>query len=271
MFLTVDNERHAKMAVDSAAESEAGPRLIVKTRAESPELRRAAQAVEQAAWNDLGFLNYTRSHYDYYGELLDFFPDFQLCLVEEGSNYPVAVANSVPIRCDDPEKLPQEGWDWAVAHAAMHHGEGANTLCALAVSVPSINRKLGYARIMIRALNDLARAKGLNGPVVPVRPSSKAKHPQTSIEDYLAWSDDKGRPYDPWIRSHLACGARIVRPCKKSMVVEEPLAFWETWSNRRFAQSGAYELDGALAPVAIDLEKQVGRYEEPNVWVAYPA
>jgi hypothetical protein len=28
-------------------------------------------------------------------------------------------------------------------------------------------------------------------------------------------------------------------------------------------------MDGGLAPVAIDVESQIGRYEEPNVWVTY--
>jgi hypothetical protein len=53
------------------------------------------------------------------------------------------------------------------------------------------------------------------------------------------------------------------------MVVQEPIAFWENWSSRRFEESGAYALDGAIAPVRIDLERQTGTYEEPNVWVSY--
>jgi len=245
-------------------------RLVVRTRADGAELCRSAQVVEQASWADLGFLNYTRSHFDYYAGLLDRFPDFQLCLVDDETGYPVGVANCVPIKCADPEALPQEGWDWAVAHAAIHQGNGADTLCALAVSVPALHRKKGYARILIRALGELALKKGLKGPVVPVRPSSKKLHPLVAIEDYVAWTDDRGRAFDPWIRSHVSCGARIVRPCTRSMVVEEPLAFWETWSNRTFEQTGAYRMEGALAPVLIDVERRIGRYEEPNVWVAYP-
>ena len=33
-------------------------RYAVRTRADSPELRKAAMAIEQAAWSALGFLNY---------------------------------------------------------------------------------------------------------------------------------------------------------------------------------------------------------------------
>ena len=51
------------------------------------------------------------------------------------------------------------------------------------------------------------------------------------------------------------------------MVVDEPIAFWETWSGQQLEKSGAYTIEGALAPVTIDVERQNGRYEEPNVWV----
>ena len=53
--------------------------------------------------------------------------------------------------------------------------------------------------------------------------------------------------------------------------VHEPISFWENWSKKRFERSGAYALEGALAPVKIDLDNQSGTYEEPNVWVSYGA
>ncbi len=175
-----------------------------------------------------------------------------------------------PIACDGLNNLPAEGWDWLVESAAAPAG-APNLLGALAISVPAVHRAKGYARIMIQALRDLAQRKGLGGLVAPVRPSAKARHPLVAIEDYIAWTDPQGRPYDPWLRSHLAAGGQVLRPCARSMVVEEPLAFWENWASRQFNASGDYALEGALAPVAIDLERQIGRYEEPNVWVAYAA
>ena len=122
---------------------------------------------------------------------------------------------------------------------------------------------------MIQALLDLAAQKGLDGLVAPVRPSAKAKYPNVPIEDYITWTDERGRPFDPWLRSHLAAGGKLIGPCKRSMVVNEHLGFWENWSKQTFQTTGDYELDGALAPVHIDLERRNGRYEEPNVWVAY--
>lgn len=242
--------------------------LVIRTRADSATLQKAALAIEQAAWDGLGFLNYTRPHYELYTDLLDQYSDYQLCLVNEETGYPVALGNCVPISCSDPDDLPPEGWDWIVESASRPKGRH-KLLGGLAVSVPAVHRSKGYARLMIRALLDLARSKGLQGLVVPVRPSAKSHHPWVSIEEYITWVDHNGRNYDPWLRSHLSCGGKLVGPCKRSMVVDEPLPFWETWAEKTFDESGSYILKGGLVPVEIDTDRRTGRYEEPNVWVAY--
>jgi hypothetical protein len=245
--------------------------LVVRTRADSPELNKAASSLEQAAWSHLGFLDYTRAHYDHYSELLNAYPEYQLCLVDEDTGYPVAVANSVPFDCSGLDSLPPEGWDWLVKTAAQSKDKRTNMLGALTISVPAVHRSKGYARRMIRSLLELAEAKKLSGVVIPVRPTGKVRHPWVPIADYMSWTDDSGRPYDPWIRSHLSVGGKLVGPCERSMVVEEPVAFWENWSKQQFKESGAYRLSGALSPVEIDLSRQTGTYQEPNVWVAYVA
>lgn len=244
-------------------------RLAIRSRADSPELQKAASAIEQAAWNELGYLNYTRAHYEHYQGLLDEYPEYQLCLVDEETGYPVAVANSVPFACSGPDDLPAEGWDWVVETAARTKNKQANMLGALAVSVPAVHRSKGYARLIIRSLLSLAETKKLNGIVVPVRPTGKVRHPWVPIADYMAWTDDSGRLYDPWLRSHLSSGGKIVGPCERSMVVHEPLGFWENWSRQRFEETGDYALQGGIAPVKIDVDRQTGTYEEPNVWIAY--
>ena len=245
--------------------------LVIRSIADSPALKKAASSIAQAAWNNLGYLNYTRAHYEYYSELLDAYPEYQLCLVNEETGYPVAVANCVPFACSGPDDLPQEGWDWVVETAAGTKDARVNMLGALAVSVPVVHRSKGYARVMIRSIIDLAKTKNLDGVVVPVRPTAKVRHPLVPIADYMAWTDESGRPYDPWLRSHLSAGGKLIGPCERSMVVHEHIGFWENWSKQRFDESGAYALEGALAPVTIDLDRQTGIYEEPNVWVAYAA
>ncbi|MBY0564219.1 MAG: hypothetical protein K2P58_08530 [Hyphomonadaceae bacterium] len=243
---------------------------VMKTRADSPELKRAAVAIEQSAWNALGYLNFTRAHYLHYDELQERFAEFQICLVDETTGYPVAVGCAVPFYCDDPSRLPAEGWDWIVESAGRSE-VAPNMLGGLGISVPHVHRSKGLARLVIKAMRDLAAECGFRGVVIPVRPTAKAKHPHVAMSDYVGWKDDGGRPYDPWIRSHLACGGRIVGEASRSMVVEEPIAFWEAWTGKTFEVSGAYAIDGGLAPVNVDVDRGVGRYVEPNVWFAYEA
>ena len=168
-------------------------------------MKKAALGIEQAGSSHIGYLNYTLSHYAYYADLLDAYPEFQLCLVDQETDYPVAVATSVPFACSGPDELPPEGWDWTVETAARTKDK-PNMPGGLAVSVPSVHRSKGYARVMIRSLLQLAERKGLDGVVVPVRPSAKAMHPWVPIADYMAWTDDSGRLYDPWLRSLCSVG-----------------------------------------------------------------
>ena len=96
------------------------------------------------------------------------------------------MASSVPFVCSGPGDLPPEGWDWVVETAARNNDMKPNMLGGLAVSVPAVHRSKGYARVLIRSLLQLAEVKGLDGVVVPVRPSAKARHPWVPIADYMA-------------------------------------------------------------------------------------
>ncbi len=37
----------------------------------------------------------------------------------------------------------------------------------------------------------------------------------------------------------------------------------------KFPESGEYVVEGALCPVSIDRENNLGTYIEPNVWISY--
>lgn len=243
--------------------------LAVRTRAHSGALRAAAIELEDKVWGPLGFLNFTKAHRTCYSALLDDYADLQLCLVEEATGELLALANCVPAAFSgDPATLPAEGWDWLVEDGGRDTSR-PNLLGALAISVAEGNRGKGYATRMIRELKELAQRRGYEGLIAPVRPSAKYRHPLTPIADYVEWKDRNGNCYDPWLRSHLGQGAHLIRPCERSMVVEEDLAFWESWGGRRFERSGLYEVEGALVPVKIDVDSRVGLYQEPNVWVGY--
>jgi GNAT superfamily N-acetyltransferase len=244
--------------------------LVVRSRAFSDDLNRAAIELEDATWSKLGYLNHTQAHQKYYNLILEEFADLQLCLVDVESERPVALANCVPLEYGGAfDALPPEGWDWLVERGATRRHERANLLGALAVSVPPVHRGKGYAIRMIQALHEQCERLGLDTVIVAVRPTAKCDYPNVAIGDYIGWKDGEGRVFDPWLRSHVSQGARVIGPCERSMVVEEHVAFWETWAGRRFESSGHYLIDGALVPISIDLDRQNGRYEEPNVWVSY--
>lgn len=243
--------------------------FMLASRADSPDLAKAGAVVEQAAWSGLGFLNFTQASLAHYGELLEYYADYQLILVDPRHKYVVAAGNCVPLYVEDPENLPDEGWDWAVRTAAETRHLKPNLLVGLAVSVPRVHQGRGYARQVIKAMGDLARQRGLRGPCIPVRPSAKHRFPETHISDYAYWRDDKGLPFDPWLRSHVMMGASIVRPCERSMTVEEPVGFWESWIGNHIETSGRIEIEGGLVPLEVDLESGIGRYVEPNIWVTY--
>ena len=238
----------------------------VRTRADSGEIRKAAQAIEQAAWARFGFLNFTRSHYDHYANLLDQYSHLQLCLVDDNSGYVVAASSCVPFEWDG-SPLPEEGWDWAVEQASR--STSPNAACMLAISVPELHRSRGLARRLIHAVRERVEQAGLTALVAPVRPSMKSRHPDVSIDDYTGWRDDGGRHYDSWMRSHESCGGTLVGACHRSMVVDEPLGFWEAWLGHRFDRAGSHIIPGALAPIEVDLDRGRARYEEPNVWFRY--
>src|SRR5688572_13445667 len=145
------------------------PSLVIRTRGYSERLKKAAAAIEQAAWNELGYLNYTRSHYSHYAELLDKYDDYQLCLVDEETDYPVAVFNSVPLAYTGSGDLPDEGWDWVVETGANPKGPHT-VLGGLAMSIPTVHRAKGYGRLMLQAMRELAARKGLSSVLAAVRP-----------------------------------------------------------------------------------------------------
>ncbi|MEZ6023429.1 MAG: hypothetical protein R3C16_08485 [Hyphomonadaceae bacterium] len=147
----------------------------------------------------------------------------------------------------------------------------ANALGALAISVPSIHRGKGSCAAHDRRVS---RAGATQGPARRDRAGASFRKapPPVRADGRLYRLDRRARsPVRSWLRSHAAAGGRIVAGVSRSMVVEEPVAFWEMWSGRTFDQSGEYAVDGGLAPVAIDLEHDAGRYIEPNVWFQYAA
>ena len=71
------------------------------------------------------------------------------------------------------------------------------------------------------------------------------------------------------MRVHWRLGAEQFTPMPHSLVVTGTVADWEQWTGMAFPESGLYVVPGALQPVEIDREQDLGRYEDPNVWMCH--
>jgi hypothetical protein len=201
----------------------------------------------------------------YWPRLLDELPDFQFHVLD--GDEVIARARCLPVRWDGSiDDLP-DGIDGAMIRG-FDEG-GANVLCALLISVPRAQRKTGASRLALAGMVEIARRHGLDRLIAPVRPSWKERYPLTPIERYATWRRDDGFLFDPWLRIHERAGGEVLRPEPRSLRITATVAEWEEWTELPFPESGEYVFPHGLATVAIDRERDVGRYWEPNVWMLH--
>jgi len=200
-------------------------------------------------------------------------PDFQFVLVDDDDvNTPLALGNSIPLEWNDKvENLPDDGWDWALQKGIkdFKSGNKTNLLCALQIVVFGDNRGKGISTYAVEGMKQIGRDHGLTQLIAPVRPSRKSEFPELPMDEYILKSNGLGFPYDPWLRVHVKIGAKIIKPCHHAMRITGTIAEWENWTGIKFDESGKYVIPGALVPVEIDLENDLGTYVEPNVWMVH--
>lgn len=241
----------------------------IMSLAERPGLDDDFWPQKQRVWKEFMFHDrYGNAYWDYLGEL---FPEWQLYLLDD-TGAPVAVAQTMPCVWNGTMRGLPVGWAEGLVEGVEAHrrGETANTLMALEISIAPDHAGQGVSYTMLRAVRQRAEAAGLQAIIVAVRPSLKPHYPITPMERYCRWQREDGLPFDPWLRAHVRVGGEILKMAHPSMVIEGTVAEWERWAGMRFPESGEYVVDGALVPVQIDREMDIGRYVEPNVWVHHP-
>jgi hypothetical protein len=209
--------------------------------------------------------------------LYERFPNFQISLKDPTTQELMGIANSIPlIWRQSLLKLPNEGVTWAMHSGLSDHNhyhnhdqvEAPNVLCLISMSIAKGHRNTGISKIFLKYLKNLANQMNFTSMIAPVRPTKKSLYPFIPIDKYIGWKNDENFHYDPWLKTHLSLGARIVKICDRSACVIAPIEQWEQWTGLRFPSDGAYLVEGALTPVEIDHSKNLGTYIEPNVWVA---
>lgn len=203
-------------------------------------------------------------------KLFEWFPQYQISMVS-GEDV-VGIANSIPYYWDKLfEELPDEGWDWTILKGTSDYANGIspNVLSGLQVSVNKSFLGKGISPLLTRELLNLAKENGFKYVTIPVRPTLKSKYPLIPMDNYMRWKNPDGLPFDPWLRVHVKCGAKLIKPCNKAMYIPGTVSDWEDWTKMKLPVSGDYIVEGALTPVKIDIDKDLGEYTEPNVWVLY--
>ncbi len=207
---------------------------------------------------------------DYMSNCYRDLPEYQFVIVGADKSKPLAIGNSIPLEYNDAlDNFPETGWDWVITKGIEDHSAGAkpNIMSALQVLVFGENKGQGISSFAVKSMIAIGKSNGYKGMIAPVRPTYKSRYPLTPIEDYIRWQDDSGLPFDPWLRVHKRLGAKIIKPCHKSMRITGTVSEWESRTGMKFPQSGEYIIPGALVPVTISREEDRGVYMEPNVWM----
>jgi hypothetical protein len=197
------------------------------------------------------------------------FPQFQVVLFDADSEAMLGRGQTIPVRWDGTAAGLPGGVDDAVEQgAALADGE-ADTLCAIVAVLDPAARGRRLSSLVIDAMRSAATTAGLQALIAPVRPTLKEIYPLTAIESYATWRRDDGRLFDPWLRVHERLGGEVLGIAERSMTVEGKVGEWESWTEMAFPETGSYVLPGALVPIEIDREADLGRYVEPNVWMRH--
>jgi hypothetical protein len=142
---------------------------------ERPDLLDASAAIVDRVWPQ--FMLHDPGASRYRADLHRLFPDYQFGLQARATERLIAVAKSLPLAWDgDPQALPGEGWDWALALGFRDRGQGLTpcTQCALSIAIGPAYQGKGPSAQGVRAMRAIGAAHGLRALVAPVWPTLSA-------------------------------------------------------------------------------------------------
>ena len=207
---------------------------------------------------------------DYWTKIESYFPKTQIFAVDDDQRL-IGFANMVMIHWVNPmEKLPQDGWDWLVKKSIHDYEQNLelNTLGGLQIIVTKNFLGKGYSKKIITEIKKRKEHLGLQHLIIPIRPTLKHQFPRMKMSDYLN-KKEGDKIYDPWIRTHVNGGARIVSVCSESMRISGHMELWKSLLHNEQISSGDYIVEGGLNTVAIDVSNDHGVYLEENIWISY--
>ena len=201
------------------------------------------------------------------------YPEHQLLVLDgDGAAERVlAKLNAVPFAWSGrDEDLPPTGWEFALSMAFRPEMPAAATaVCLVEARMHPDAAGRGLSAGLLEAGRANARRLGYAHLLAPIRPTRKHREPHTPMAEYVARTREDGAAWDPWLRTHLRLGGRLVGICPCAMTIAGDLAQWRHWTGLPFDASGEVVVDGALNPVHVSRENDYAVYVEPNLWIAH--
>lgn len=238
----------------------------VHTLAERPALAAEVDRLSAQSWPR--FLMHGVRGWDL---LFDLFAQYQIMVCNDAGSL-IAVGHTVPLVWDGTiDHLPATIEDIiARALEATQGSQAPTAFCALAAMVDPGQRGNELSRRILLEMKALAGRYGASSLLAPVRPTWKSLYPLSAMDRYVGWRRPDGLLFDPWLRVHQRLGATGLSIAPNTLTITGRIKDWETWTDMAFPETGHYIVPGALQPVMIDCERDLGQYEDPNYWMAHP-
>lgn len=265
---SVADYRHARTVAEPASPPRVAPDdLRLLTLAERSDLSDEIGALLSSRWPTFMLAGHP-GHEEDIDELVRSAPEHQVVAVDAEDRVR-GVAFSLPVSWDRTlDDLPA-GWDDAVTRAGdlRRSGRPGDAATALSITVASDATRRGLSAQLIGALREATAKAGGRALIAPVRPVLKERYPLVDMAEYLTWQNDDGQVFDPWLRTHLRAGARVLGVAPASMTITGTVSDWRSWVEDPMPGPGSYVVTGGLAPVVV--EDGAGTYVEPNVWLVH--
>lgn len=216
------------------------------------------------------FLYYSEIAAKTWEKMIEYYKEYQLLFLHDENI--VCVFNCMPMNLDfTDEELPEEAFNWGLEKGIedFENGKEINAALGVQIIIPSKYQGKGISSIAVVEIKKMCAQKGIKKLIIPIRPTLKSKYPINDMDNYINWKNEKGLPFDPWLRVHVKQKGKIISSCKKAVEIKGTIKQWETWTNMKFPESGWYVIEGALCPIKINTKKNLGIYIEPNVWVSH--
>jgi hypothetical protein len=241
---------------------------VFNSVAERPDFRQRIEQIDALAYP--AFMRHTDLD-PLWPAVYEVFPEYQLVMYDGDSGTHLGHGNVVPFAWNEAhDELPKSAVEMVrLALDQKRRGVRSTVLGALqAVITPTLQGN-GLSPYMLKGMANLAASRGYLDLFAPIRLQQKELYPLARFESYVGWTRPDGLPNDSWQRVHVRLGATPAGIIDSWLTVIATVQDWGRWTGMIFPASGKYTVPGALVPIEIDVERNIGRYVEPHLWMRY--